>query len=145
MPDARPMRRQIAIVVVAAVVLHVSSLLLVALLVLPADETGRSLLLWLLAGAGFVLSVGGVLWGVLSLPRERQEPPRAQPAPVESPAEQGNSTVINPRRQQPPGSPATPADAELQHRTGRWQTVATPWPRANEDDPNGTLIRPPHR
>lgn len=45
----------------------------------------------------------------------------------------------------PPTSPATPIDVELQRRTGRWSTVTTPWPRAVEDDPDGTLIRPPRR
>lgn len=42
-------------------------------------------------------------------------------------------------------SPATPVAAPAAASPGEWRTATTPWPRANEDDPHGTLIRPPRR
>lgn len=126
MPHARTARQAIVVVLVAGAVLHISSLLLVALLVLPADEAGRSLFLWLLGGAGFLLSLCGVVWGALAVTSAR-----TAPAPRSS-------------RPTPPSSPE-PMPEPAPARGGPWQTATTPWPRANEDDPNGTLIRPPHR
>lgn len=49
----------------------------------------------------------------------------------------------------PAESPSTPVarpqHAQTDSRAGSWATASTPWPRAVEDDPNGTLIRPPRR
>lgn len=52
-----------------------------------------------------------------------------------------------PARPSEPVSPSTPVDVNRANgpRPGPWATATTPWPRANEDDPNGTLIRPPRR
>lgn len=48
-----------------------------------------------------------------------------------------------------PESPSTPVNLgrrpDARARRGGWATTSTPWPRAVEEDPNGTLIRPPRR
>ena len=43
-----------------------------------------------------------------------------------------------------PESPTTPTrPPAVQPPSPVWQSVSTPWPRRDESDPNGTLIRPP--
>lgn len=74
--------------------------------------------------------------------QRQQAQPRPQPRPAPVPAQ-----ATSPARRGPE-SPATPVDEGLRARTGKpgaWATARTPWPRANEEDPNGTLIRPPRR
>lgn len=74
--------------------------------------------------------------------QRQQAQPRPQPRPAPVPAQ-----ATSPARRGPE-SPATPVDEGLRARTGNpgaWATARTPWPRANEEDPNGTLIRPPRR
>ena len=45
-----------------------------------------------------------------------------------------------------PASASTPVHAPRPAPgTGRWDKATTPWPRADEDDPDATLIRPPRR
>lgn len=141
-------KRQVAIMVVAAVVLQFSLVLLAVVLVAP---TGRATLPLLgLALAGAALGLGVVLPGVLSLAAAARRRPAAAvaapipariPSPVAAPEPAGEgSTVINPRHR-PPTRPAATAPPPA----GGWSTVGSPWPRADEDDPHGTLIRPPHR
>lgn len=52
-----------------------------------------------------------------------------------------------------PSSPTTPVTAGVARRAesspqspqSMWSQVGSPWPRAVEDDPDGTLLRPPRR
>lgn len=154
MRDTRFVRRLLAVVLVASAVVHVSALLLVGLVLLPVGESGRSFLLWPLSVTALAVSLGVVVWGATTVvrvsamaasssPQERQA--RAQlPPPAAPPTPEAHSTVINPKRE-PAGSPQTPSEQQPQHSPGTWTTSTTPWPRADEEDPNGTLIRPPYR
>ncbi|WP_143570904.1 hypothetical protein [Tessaracoccus sp. ZS01] len=148
------MRRLLAVVLVASAVVHVSALLLVGLVLLPVGESGRSFLLWPLSVTALVVGLGVVAWGVTTVVRVSamaapQPPPVRQapaqlPPPESAPTPEGHSTVINPKRE-PAGSPQTPSEQQSQRPPGTWSTSTTPWPRADEEDPNGTLIRPPSR
>ena len=97
-----------------------------------------------------------VVRGQMSVTREDSAvsaiaPPRL-PAPESPNASRPVSPLpLSPTEQREPGavSPATPVDLSLKKRhsarSGAWATASTPWPRADEDDPNGTVIRPPRR
>lgn len=144
-----------------AIVALVARLVLVALLLVP----GWTLVMHQLftAAAGIVTGIavaGFALYLVLrhrdlsnapaaaevpsaqQTTQRQQAQPRQQPRPAPVPAQ-----ASSPARRGPE-SPATPVDEGLRARTGNpgaWATARTPWPRANEEDPNGTLIRPPRR
>lgn len=84
-------------------------------------------------------------------PRPAAQPPaQATPSRSAAPSPVAVATTARPGPQRRlPESPSTPVDVSLRARGvnpgGPWATASTPWPRANEDDPNGTLIRPPRR
>lgn len=146
-------KQQLAMLIVAGVVLQFSVMLLAVQMVLPPDPDGSTLVLIIMAVAGLILGLAGVLVAAFALlgdqrpvrptATEQGTPPTRPPAPPAAPAQNddGHTTVINPGRQN--GSPRTPPDAD--RADGGWATATTPWPRANEADPDGTLIRPPHR
>lgn len=64
----------------------------------------------------------------------------AHPGAVAMPARAGETVPV---------SPVTPIDHSRHlpatRDPARWATASTPWPRADETDPDGTLIRPPRR
>ena len=64
--------------------------------------------------------------------------PRMLPPLAARDATPGPSTI---RR---PGPARTPAAAPVLPGQG-WRSVGSPWPRAVEEDPDGTLVRPPRR
>lgn len=74
---------------------------------------------WLTTGAGVVTGVAVLSWALVSLMR-------------------GTEPVAGPAQTQ--ASPEYPVPAHDQ-----WARASTPWPRADEADPDGTLIRPRRR
>lgn len=88
------------------------------------------------------------LWAVVDALRRR---PSVPPEPQVSPIADVMSLRVPPPGSPPPTSPATPISqpirpARVTPGTGAmWNQVASPWPRAVEDDPDGTLVRPPRR
>lgn len=85
----------------------------------------------LLSVAGLILGLALLAATVRSLQRHRDLAEDPEPEPL--PAAPG------------PTRPRHPAAAPAPLATGPWATATTPWPRADEDDPDGTLIRPPRR
>lgn len=88
---------------------------------------------WSVSTAGsLVAAVALAAWSVLDViaRRPRREEPESSAGPEAEPA-----------------SPATPpsANRQLGSSDGGWTQMGAPWPRAVEDDPEGTLIRPPRR
>lgn len=87
------------------------------------------------------------LWAVVDALRRRDVPVAPRPAQVQGPPLLG----VPPVRALPPTSPTTPISQPIRPGgvspgTGAmWNQVASPWPRAVEDDPDGTLVRPPRR
>lgn len=140
-----------------AIVALVARLVLVALLLVPGWTLVAHQLFTAAAGIVTGIAVAGfALYLVLrhrdlsnapapaEVPSARQTTQRqqAQPRPAPVPAQPSSPARRGPE------SPATPVDEGLRARTGNpgaWATARTPWPRANEEDPNGTLIRPPRR
>lgn len=85
-------------------------------------------------------------------------PPAPAPAAVAEPDPDTARTHISGRRPRPvnpavpvaphPASAPTPAARPLERRAAgavAWHRGSTPWPRKNEEDPDGTLLRPPRR
>lgn len=141
-----------------AIVALVARLVLVALLLVPGWTLVAHQLFTAAAGIVTGIAVAGfALYLVLrhrdlsnapapaEVPSARQtttQRQQAQPRPAPVPAQPSSPARRGPE------SPATPVDEGLRARTGNpgaWATARTPWPRANEEDPNGTLIRPPRR
>lgn len=82
----------------------------------------------------------------------------AAPAAVAEPDPDTARTHISGRRPRPvspavpvaphPASAPTPAAGPVERRAAgavAWHRGSTPWPRKNEEDPDGTLLRPPRR
>lgn len=56
------------------------------------------------------------------------------------------TTVIRPAAPRAARQPSlTPTTAPASPAASLWHRGSTPWPRMNEDDPDGTLLRPPRR
>lgn len=100
--------------------------------------------------AGAQMAAGGLLaaWGVWDVLRRRRLQLEGHAVQAES---QGLPLPAFPDLQPLPVSPTTPVTSDPHPRqspaapdTG-WRTVATPYPRAVEDDPDGTVLRPPKR
>lgn len=131
-----------AVALVARVGLGVASFALTG-----AGDLSASASLLSTAGLGTGLAVTAVAVRALFVHRDLAEEP-ATPAhggvvPTPTPAHP-NRPGAQPR----PASPTTPVNPggpSRPPRESRWSTATTPWPRADESDPDGTLIRPPHR
>ncbi len=97
--------------------------------------------------------LGAVLcaWSAVDVLATRTVLARGEPSPT-------MFSIVESPDQELPTSPVTPirVPSPLEHRvpTGpggdaepppRWQSVSTPWPRRDESDPEGTLIRPPRK
>ncbi len=78
--------------------------------------------------AGLLTGVGVFFWTLFLVLHNRD---LSELAPPSGPPQ--------PPSVSPCGDPATGV------APGNWATAGTPWPRADEDDPDGTLIRPPRR
>lgn len=109
----------------------------------------------LLNTAGLGLGIAIAAWAVRGLVLNRDlasvtvapQPAPAGPRPG-APAGMGEPTRSPMTGAEPhPTSPSTPVNPGLRgpQHPGSWSTATTPWPRADEDDPDGTLIRPPRR
>lgn len=89
---------------------------------------GASTLSWwtLTTGASLLAAVALAAWSVFDVVARRPRKEAPEPEPV---------------------SPATPPSAnhQLASSDGGWTQMGAPWPRAVEEDPEGTLIRPPRR
>lgn len=169
-PTPRAVRVR-AITAVGAAVFLVARVGLVAAAVLsggPAVSAGSMLG----AASGVVLGLSLAVWSAIEsraaqlglrpvaapLTRERPATEPARPLPVDVPSPQTiTSPGPRPRVTAPrpraaltphPVSQATPP-ARFPERTNPgavpWHRGSTPWPRSNEDDPDGTLLRPPRR
>lgn len=89
------------------------------------------------------------LWAVIDALRRRPAP-SAVTRPVR--AEVSVPLRVPPMRAVVPSSPTTPISRGPHPGAGVtrnaepvWNRVSSPWPRAVEDDPDGTLVRPPRR
>lgn len=134
-----------------AFVALVARALFLGLSFLPAfrfAELPVSSLLLQLAGVG--LGLGVFVAALVRVLKHRDlsvASPHGAPAAPAQHSAVAPTAPISPTGPARPSSPATPVDAPRAQaqRSGAWATAGTPWPRANEDDPNGTLIRPPRR
>ncbi|NLE96840.1 MAG: hypothetical protein GX596_02475 [Propionibacterium sp.] len=87
------------------------------------------------------------VWAIVDALRRR--PVVRVPLPAPSRLPQPIGAVPVPRRF--PSSPTTPVTRGVRHGAPAaapdpvWKRVGSPWPRAVEDDPDGTLLRPPRR
>ena len=98
------------------------------------------------AVAGCLVGLALVAWALVRVQRNR-DLATAQPEPARYPGHELIG-VVEPPQSASPGpavSPSTPVAAPQPASHGQWRTATTPWPRADEDDPHGTLIRPPRR
>lgn len=115
----------------------------------PELTASQSLLSTAGLGLGIAIAALAVRGLVLNRDLATTVPQDAQPAPATGvPAGMGAPTRDLLTGMQPdPTSPSTPVNpgALGQPQRGVWSTATTPWPRADEDDPDGTLIRPPRR
>lgn len=137
-PRARSVKGAVAVVALAFAVARV------ILLVLVFAGGGAARALPLASGLGAVIgTVVGIALAAWAIVDHRQ----AVPVPA----------AVTPEAvpEAAPASPATPSVAR-DHRPLRpvpaagapvteWHRGTTPWPRKDEDDPEGTLIRPPRR
>ena len=99
----------------------------------PEITAAQSLLSTAGLGLGIALAAVAVRGLIMNrdLASAVEDVAMAAPPPVDAPA----------GPEAPMRAPMTgPANA-----AGPWSTATTPWPRADEDDPDGTLIRPPRR
>lgn len=105
--------------------------------------------------AGLLTGAGVLAFSLLQVLRHRdlsEEQPQAEnegaDMPVASPPASNPARPVH-QSHRIPVSPSTPVDTSRQSHATRtaasWATTSTPWPRADEGDPNGTLIRPPRR
>lgn len=96
-------------------------------------------------------------WDVARARRERAEPEeRDEASPLTAPPPRSSASPHAPVSPHPeesgsPESALTPVGPD-RARSGEaaiqrdgWQQVSSPWPRAVEEDPDGTLLRPPRR
>ncbi len=90
-------------------------------------DTSVGMAVFTSAALGLALAV----WACMELVR---------PIRAASPAPQRTGTTMRPIPARPLARPTPSAFHPYQ-----WRRSSTPWPRAVEDDPNGTLIRPRHR
>lgn len=103
------------------------------------------------------------LWAIVDVIRRRRPqtltapPPTAQhalEAVLPPPAAEQPRMAQSADQRQVPTSPTTPVarrstasgqSPSTQTGEAQWRKVTSPWPRAVEDDPDGTLLRPPRR
>lgn len=120
----------------------IARIVFASLLVVPGWSQPIGSLLTI--GAGVVTALGLLGWSLYLVVAHRDlsyVDDKAQPvAPHRAAA---------PAAASPAQSPSTPLSAPHPNRgqpqPGNWATASTPWPRADEADPDGTLIRPPRR
>src|SRR5690606_3363779 len=165
----RPSARSVTVKGATAVGASVFSLVRVGLVAgIVLTDTGAVSLGAVLGGvSGIVLGLPPAAWAAMEVGAARLEVRRASRpvsgpspalAPSPAPAPEAVSTHLSgslPRPVSPsvpaaphPVSGVTPAAGPPERRaTGAvaWHRGSTPWPRKNEDDPDGTLLRPPRR
>ena len=134
-------RTRIAVAFGAFVALVARIGLTIGTFALPGEVSSTAMLQ---SVAGLGLGIVVLAWSVREL-LVNKDLHSAQPALAPAPPAPTSATPP-PAPHSGPTSPATPvAVAPMKRPAGPWATATTPWPRANEDDPNGTLIRPPRR
>lgn len=114
-----------------ATIAFVLRLVLVALLLVPGWRFTLPDVLNVAAGAVTGL---GLLGFTLYLVLRHQD--------LSTEPDESRSQPVQPVQSVPP---AQARAAFVPSQGAPWATASTPWPRANEADPNGTLIRPPRR
>lgn len=131
-----------------------------ALLVLVATSAeSLSIQQLLVMISGVVMGLGLVAWELTDYKlaaakarsARRSARPQARPvaeplSPVEPPrpVREAPRMVVRPTVQVPrPGHASDVESPEVS--AAQWRKGTTPWPRKNEDDPDGTLLRPPRR
>ncbi len=111
-------------------------------------------------GAALVVPVVLTVWAAWDVARARRERTEAEdrdqagPPTANPPRRSASPDVpVSPRPEESgsPESALTPVGpdrvraAETSIQRDGWQQVSSPWPRAVEDDPDGTVLRPPRR
>ncbi|MEO7588027.1 MAG: hypothetical protein ABIS84_08365 [Arachnia sp.] len=109
--------------------------------------------------AGFLLGLTLAAWAFVDARATRESLRTAPGVPVPAaPARPAAPLTVRTADAVPPSSPTTPtrptspasalvgggAPVPVQQQAA-WQSVSTPWPRRDEADPDGTVIRPPRR
>lgn len=151
----RPSRRSVTVKGATAIGALVFLLVRIGLVVGIAltDTAAVSLGAVLGVVSGTVLGLTLAAWAAMEFVAARLEVRRAA-APVSGPSPVPTPSPVPVVRPDPrvvrdhPASAATPAVGPPERRaTGAvaWHRGSTPWPRKNEDDPDGTLLRPPRR